>query len=24
VVRNDHVNEIVALAGLERGPSVFA
>jgi biotin synthase len=24
VVRNDHVSEIVALAGLERGPSVFA
>src|SRR3981081_2915938 len=24
VVRNDHVNEIVALAGLERGSSVFA
>jgi biotin synthase len=24
VVRNDHVIEIVALAGLERGPSVFA
>ena len=24
VVRNDHVSEIAALAGLERGPSVFA
>jgi hypothetical protein len=24
VVRNDHVRNIVALAGLERGPSVFA
>jgi biotin synthase len=24
VVRNDHVSEIVALAGLERGPSIFA